>query len=217
VAALLPPEFPSADAIAGDIDRAWVRRIDEIDNGVSVSGPLMHDGLNLSALVGDFNPTWDSPESGGANAGDGAFLEATALITALLARRVNELRARYAAEALVLAAHRAGEDPRILVLDRGMPWKNVVFNHALPVLFSVSPASNGNWMLDTLPVEPGAFTPRLALPEAWAGLEATALAAQTGVADAVFAHLRRFVAAARSKEGAIELARRALQDQPPVP
>jgi uncharacterized UPF0160 family protein len=214
VKALLPQGTPSAPAIAADIERGWVRRIDEIDNGVSLKAPLIHDGLSLSAIIGDFNPTWDSPDANGANAGDAAFLNATALITPLLQRKVDDLRARYAAEAIVLAAHKAAEDPRILVLDRGMPWKNVVFNHALPVLLAVSPASNGNWMLDTLPVEPGSFTPRLALPEAWAGLEAKPLAEQTGVDDAVFAHLRRFVAAARSKAGAVELAKRALQDEP---
>jgi uncharacterized UPF0160 family protein len=85
-----------------------------------------------------------------------------------------------------------------------------VFNHDLPVLFAVSPASNGNWMLDTVPPEPGSFAQRLPLPEAWAGLEGAALAAQCGVDDAVFVHLRRFVGAAGSRQGAIAMAQRAL-------
>jgi uncharacterized UPF0160 family protein len=123
---------------------------------------------------------------------------------------VDGLRARLAAETIVLAAHKASEDPRILVLDRGMPWKNVVFSHDLPVLFAVSPASNGNWMVDTVPPEPGSFEQRLPLPEAWAGLPVDELAATTGVADAVFVHLRRFVGAAKSRAGAEEMARKAL-------
>lgn len=195
-----------APAIATALDESLVRRIDEIDNGVSAEGPVRSDSLGLAALVGDFNPGWDAPESDG----DAAFLEATDMVLGVLRRRVDGLRARMAAEASVLAAHRASEDPRILVLDRGMPWKNVVFTHDLPVLFTVSPASNGNWMLDTVPPEPGSFDQRLSLPEAWAGLEAEALAAQTGVPDAVFVHLRRFVGAAKSREGAVELARRAM-------
>lgn len=199
-----------APAIAVAIDETVVRRIDEIDNGVSAEGPVRNDTLGLASLIGDFNPSWDDPASDGATAGDAAFLEATALVLGLLRRRVDGLRARLAAEASVLAAHRSGEDPRILVLDRGMPWKNVVFTHDLPVLFTVSPASNGNWMLDTVPPEPGSFDQRLSLPEAWAGLETEALAAQTGVADAVFVHLRRFVGAAKSRDGAVELARRAM-------
>jgi uncharacterized UPF0160 family protein len=196
-----------AAAIAGEIDATVVRRIDEIDNGVA---DARRDGLGLATLIGEFNPTWDDPAGSGPTAGDAAFLEAAGFAAGVLRRRVEEMRARRAAEAFVLAAHRAGEDPRLLVLDRGMPWKNVVFAHALPVLFTVSPASNGNWMVDTMPPEPGSFEQRMPLPEAWAGLDAAALAERSGVADAVFVHLRRFVGAAKSREGAVAMARLAM-------
>lgn len=196
-----------AVAIASEIDRTIVRQIDEIDNGVSTDRP---DALGLASLIGDCNPTWDDPAADGANAGDAAFQEAADLAAGVLRRRVEGLRSRLAAEAIVLAAHAAGEDPRILVLDRGMPWKNVVFSHDLPVLFTVSPASNGNWMLDAMPPEPGSFAQRLPLPEAWAGLENEALAEKSGILDAVFVHLRRFVGAARSREGAVAMARKAM-------
>jgi uncharacterized UPF0160 family protein len=199
-----------AAAIAAELDETVVRTIDEIDNGLAADGPVRRDTLGLATLIGEFNPTWDDPAGSGSTAGDVAFLEAADTVTGMLCRRVEGLRARLAAEASVLAAHEAGEDPRILVLDRGMPWKNVVFSHDLPVLFTVSPASNGNWMLDTMPPEPGSFAQRLALPEAWAGLEAEALAEKTGIADAVFVHLRRFVGAARSRDGAVDMARRAM-------
>jgi uncharacterized UPF0160 family protein len=213
VAALLKPSGSEvfAATIAAELDEKVVRPIDENDNGVSVGGSLQRDVLGLATLVSDFNPTWDDPAGSGPTAGDAAFLEATGLVLTMLRRRVEGLRARLAAEAIVLAAHGAGEDPRVLVLDRGMPWKNVVFAHNLPVLFTVSPASNGNWMLDTMSPEPGSFEQRLPLPEAWAGLQAEALAAETGVADAVFVHLRRFVGAAKSRAGALAMARKALE------
>ncbi|HEY8609710.1 MAG TPA: MYG1 family protein [Roseomonas sp.] len=212
VASLLEPAGAAgfAPEIAAELDRTLIRRIDEVDNGVSASGPVLDDNLGLASLVGDFNPAWDDPAASGANAGDAAFLEATGFAEGILRRRVNGLRARHAAEASVLAAHHAGEDPRILVLDRGMPWKGAVFTHDLPVLFTVSPASNGNWMLDTMPPEPGSFAQRQPLPEGWAGLQEGELAERTGVPDAVFVHLRRFVGAARSREGAVAMARKAL-------
>jgi uncharacterized UPF0160 family protein len=199
-----------APAIAAELDAGLIRRIDEVDTGVSANGPVLDDSLGLAALIGQFNPTWDDPAGSGATAGDAAFLEAAAFADGVLRRKVDSLRARHAAEASVLAAHRAGEDPRILVLDRGMPWKGAVFTHDLPVLFAVSPASNGNWMLDTMPPEPGSFAQRRPLPEAWAGLQERELAQQSGVEDAVFVHLRRFVGAARSRAGAVDMARKAL-------
>ena len=212
VAALLAPKGAEnfAAAIAAELDQKLVRRIDEIDTGVSASGPVSRDALNLAALLGDFNPAWDSPESIGPTAGDAAFLQAAAMARDVLVNRVEAARAKRQAEDSVLAAFGAAEDQRVLVLDTGMPWKNAVFSHDLPVIFCISPASNGNWMVDTMPPEPGSFAQRLPLPEGWAGLENAALAEASGVADAVFVHLRRFVGAAKSREGAIEMARKAL-------
>ncbi len=212
VSALLPPEAAQfTSAIADTIDATVVRRIDELDNGVSVRGPLVDDTLGLASLIGDCNPSWDDPAGSGETAGDAAFVEATALAEGVLRRRVDQVRSRLAAEAIVVGAHAAGEDPRILVLVQGMPWKNAVFAHDLPVLFTVSPASNGNWMVDAMPPEPGSFAQRLPLPEGWAGLQGEELAAASGVADAVFVHLRRFVGAARSRAGAVAMAQRAVE------
>ena len=211
VSALLPPSAVGfAEAIAADLDARLVLHIDEVDNGVAIAGPGTDGPVGLAGLVSDCDPPWDDRAADGPTAGDAAFLDAAALAEAVLRRRVDSLRARMVADGLVLAAHSAGENSHILVLDRGMPWKNAVFKHDLPVLFTVSPASNGNWMLDTMPPEPGSFGQRLPLPEAWAGLEGAALAEQTGVPDAVFVHLRRFVGAARSRDGAIAMARKAM-------
>ena len=211
VAALLSPEAAAfASAIAAALDGKLVKRIDEIDNGVSVTGPVVRNSLDLAGLVGDFNPPWDSEEAVGATAGDAAFQQAAAMVGGVLARQVEIQRAKLQAEALVLAAHEAAEDKRLLVLETGMPWKNVVFSHNLPVLLSISPASNGNWMVDTVPPEPGSFAQRLPLPEDWAGLQGAELAAASGVEDAVFVHVRRFVGGAKTRGGAIALAQKAL-------
>ncbi len=211
VTALLRPEAAHfAAGIADIIDASMVRRIDELDNGVSAAGPVKDDSLGLASLIGDCNPAWDDPAGSGPTAGDAAFLQATTLAEGVLRRRVDGVRSRLAAEAIVLRSHQAGADERILVLDRGMPWKNAAFAHDLPVLFTVSPASNGNWMVDAMPPEAGSFAQRLPLPEGWAGLQGDDLAAASGVADAVFVHLRRFVGAARSRDGAVALARLAI-------
>jgi uncharacterized UPF0160 family protein len=194
-------------AIAADLDRAVIRRIDEIDNGVAGS----REPLDLAALVGDCNLTWDTAAAGRQEAEDTAFLQAVALLEGVLRRRVAVLRSRHAAEAIVMAAHAASADPRVLELERGMPWKNAVFAHALPVIYAVYPVPNGNWMVDAMPPEPHSFAQRLPLPEAWAGLQEQALAEASGVPDAVFVHVRRFVGAARSRQGAVAMARNALQ------
>ena len=193
-------------AVAAEIDREVVRRIDEIDNGVGEPG----DALGLASLVEDLNPAWDSPAVGDSAAEDAAFLRAADLAEGFLRRRAEAVRARLAAEAVVLAAHARSADPRVLELGRKLPWEGPAFAHALPVLYAVYPVPNGNWMVDAMPPEPGSFSQRLPLPEAWAGLRGAELAAASGVPDAVFVHARRFVAAARSRGGAMEMARKAI-------
>lgn len=205
VAAMLPPEAAHfAAAIAADLDEQIVRRVDLVDNGL-VRAP---DPLNFTALIGDLNPQWDEVQDEASL--DAAFLRAATLARGVLERRVNALRARFCAEAHVLEAHRAGADTRVLVLERGMPWKGAAFAHKLPVIYCVSPVPNGNWVVEAMPPEPGSFAQKMPLPESWAGLENEALAAASSVPDAVFVHLRRFMGAARSRGGALALAQLAL-------
>ena len=207
VRALLDPEAaPLAPAIAAVIDAEVVRRIDAIDNGVAHP----EDTLGLAALIEDCNPAWDSPFIGDPDAEDAAFLEATDLAADVLHRRVAVLRARLAADAVVLAAHRQAADPRILELACKLPWQAAVFAHDLPVLFAVYPMPAGTWMVDAMPPEPGSYAQRVPLPAAWAGLRDAELAALSGVADAVFVHPQRFVGGARSRAGALAMARQAI-------
>lgn len=63
-------------------------------------------------------------------------------------------------------------------------------------------------------VEPGSYARRRDLPAAWAGLEGEALAAVTGVPDAVFCHRARFMAVAGSRVGALRMAELALEPEP---
>ncbi|RMD58252.1 MYG1 family protein, partial [Candidatus Woesearchaeota archaeon] len=49
-------------------------------------------------------------------------------------------------------------------------------------------------------------------PKEWAGSDAQTLAKLTGVQDAVFCHRNLFIAAAKSKQGALKLAKLALEN-----
>jgi ribonuclease J len=213
VRALLPPTHAKqADAVAAAIDDDVIRRIDAIDNGVAHPG----DTLGLSALVEDCNPAWDSGLVGAAAAEDAAFVQAADKMQDFLRRRVARVRAKLAADALVETAHAQSSDPRILELDRKMPWQDPVFAHGLPVLYAVYPVPGGNWMVDSMPPEPNSFAQRLPLPAAWAGLQGDDLVAASGIEDAVFVHAKQFVGAARSRAGAMEMAKTAIALATPV-
>jgi uncharacterized UPF0160 family protein len=56
------------------------------------------------------------------------------------------------------------------------------------------------------------FSPMVPFPLEWAGLRDGGLRDASGVADAEFCHAGRFIAGARSRDGACDLARLALQN-----
>jgi uncharacterized UPF0160 family protein len=50
----------------------------------------------------------------------------------------------------------------------------------------------------------------LDFPESWGGKKGEELAKETGICDAIFCHNLRFIAVAKSKQGAIKLAKKAV-------
>jgi uncharacterized UPF0160 family protein len=68
------------------------------------------------------------------------------------------------------------------------------------------------WLVQSVASAEDAFEPLLPLPSSWAGLRGDALRAVCGVPDAEFCHGGRFIAGARSLEGAQRLAQLALAE-----
>lgn len=206
-----------------EMDEQVIRLVDLADNGQRPVPDFGDEGLDRAARVADgmalpslievLNLPWDDATADRARAGDERFARAAEIAGAFLECRIEQIRARIAARDIVLEAHSRSADPRVLELERGMPWQGPAHDADLPVLFAVYPDKGGAaWMVGCMPPEPGSFAQKLPLPEAWAGLRDTELARVSGVPDAVFCHLKRFVGAARSREGALAMARLALTD-----
>ena len=79
-------------------------------------------------------------------------------------------------------------------------------------LYMVYPSHSGQWILQTVPVEPGSFEDRKSLPKAWAGLSDEDFQAKTGLDDAVFCHNGLFIAGTKSFESTMKLAEVALAE-----
>jgi uncharacterized UPF0160 family protein len=206
-------ELAGSPEVAASIDGRVVAPIDAGDNGQELYEPLVDGAVPYAVpgVIAAMNPPWDAED--GANAERAAFDEAVDLAEGILRRELQASQGRARAADLVRAALERATDPRILELDRGMPWRGVV-RDAPEVLFVVSPRSRGDWSLQAVPAGDHGFANRLALPESWAGLEGEPLQQVTGVADAVFCHVARFMAVAGSRDGVLELARQALEGAP---
>lgn len=190
------------DAVWGDIDAGIMVSIDQADNGIATVSPG-----HLSLLIEAFNPAWDSVQSY-----DEAFQEAAGFAEGILIRACRQAHAEAQAMALVLAAARRAQDPRIVVLDRKLPWEKAVYQGGLDeLLFIVYPGEDQTaWYCRTVPPEPGSFGQRLALPEAWRGLQDEAFSRAAGIPDGVFCHPSGFIAGARSLASTVRLAEMAM-------
>jgi uncharacterized UPF0160 family protein len=202
-------------AVADKVDRVLVQGIDAHDNGQTLTGSLI-DGvqpMTVGQAVSALNPLWDEDVTPAGH--DALFARAVAMATAIVEREIAAASASARSTNLVRSAIGRAPDPRIIELDRGMPWHEAVVTEAPEALFVVYPKTDG-WGLQAVPRELGSFGNRKDLPAAWAGRTDADLAAVTGVPDAVFCHSARFIAVASSREGVGALARKALDhsDEP---
>lgn len=197
--------------IAEQVDRQLICFADAVDSGVSIPGPIE---FGLAAMVSNFNATWTDDAT---LSDDMRFVSAQAFVGTVLQNLVRTLAAELEAAALVRQAPRI-EGGRVLVLDTPrVPFNSVICAEMPDVQFVVYPDSGGeSYQVRVVPVTPGAFVARKDLPATWAGLRDTALAAVTGVPDAIFAHNGRFICGAASKEGALEMARQAVAAYPAI-
>jgi uncharacterized UPF0160 family protein len=195
-------EEEALDPVWSDVDAGIVVLIDQADNGVATVSPG-----HLSLLIEAFNPTWESQQSY-----DEAFHEAAAFAEGILIRACRQAHGQARAMSLVLAAARRAQDPRIVVLDRKLPWEKAVFDGGLDeLLFVVYPNEDLTaWYCRTVPPEPGSFGQRLPLPEAWRGLQNEAFSQAAGIPDGVFCHPGGFIGGARSLASTIRLAELAI-------
>jgi uncharacterized UPF0160 family protein len=199
-------------AVAERVDRSLVQAVDANDTGQAVVAPVL-DGvrpMTVSGVIGALNPTWEeqlTPEQERRR-----FDEALALAARIVEREVASAAAQQRAVTLVSDAIAAAEDPRVITLDRDVPWKEVVVTTAPDALFVIYPKRQG-WGLEAVPRALGSFENRRDLPAAWAGLDGPELARLTGVEDALFCHAKRFLAVARTREGIEALAEQALADE----
>lgn len=208
-----PVAEEAAGRIAGDVDLSLVRYLDLVDTGASQVAP---GAFGLSSQVAALNSTWLEEQAldirGRAALQLDRFREAMAIVERFLHRLVLRRIGETLAAERVRQAQRL-LDGRVLHLQAGLPWTQVVVTEMPEVLFVLYPEEDeggARYVLRTVPAEAGSFASRRDLPAAWAGLRDAALAGASGVADARFCHTNRFIAVAGSFAGALRLAELAL-------
>lgn len=194
--------------IADAIDEKLVAPLDAHDNGFDITDSKIP---NINPyLVQDFfyafRPTWKEETSM-----DAVFMELIELAKTILAREIIRANDKEEAKAFVEKAYNDAEDKRLIVLDGFWPWTDVIAAHPEPLYVVFEDHAERKWCARAVTINDQSFRNRKDFPAKWAGKRNAELASITGVSDAMFCHNNLFIAVAHSKEGAIQLAKLALE------
>lgn len=83
--------------------------------------------------------------------------------------------------------------------------------HAQPLYTIYPDEGSGNWRIQAVPVSPESFESRKALPEPWRGIRDEELSRVAGIEGCIFVHASGFTGGNKTKDGALEMAKRALK------
>ncbi|OHA30393.1 MAG: hypothetical protein A3G52_03280 [Candidatus Taylorbacteria bacterium RIFCSPLOWO2_12_FULL_43_20] len=193
--------------VADSVDETLVATVDAFDNGMDLVKPVIGDVFpyvfDRFALAS--NPSWiEKKESAEDN-----FREVVGIFKRVVEREVVFSTAKYRAREEIMESYRSAEDKRLIVLNKDYPWQAILSSLKEP-LYAVYPRDDGTFGIKAVLDSVLDFKNRKNLPADWAGKRDRELQEASGVSDAVFCHNSRFMAVAKTQEGAVELAKRAL-------
>ncbi|MEI6478833.1 MAG: MYG1 family protein [bacterium] len=191
------------------IDKSLVSFIDAGDNGVDlVEEKKGVSNFSISSLVSVFNSTSLEKDNN-----DRTFLELVELAKKTIKREIAISEEYVFGEKKIKEAYESAEDKRLIILNEQID--KIILNDVLQrfpeVLFVIHPYHKLGSAVRAVRKNSSSFESRKKLPEAWAGKTGEELQKITGVSDAIFCHNARFVANAKSMEGALKLAKIALE------
>lgn len=227
----LTESHENMDLIFKKVYDEFIEGIDANDNGISAYGsnePSFKTAMSLPSMVAHLNPKWNEESSDAVL--DKKFQEASALVGHHFLDRLSYYaEAWLPARSGVYSAIASRQIPEIVVFETFLPWKDRKLQYLsmrranstdlfqiekemqiegkiLYVLYS----DGKGWRIQAVPKAITSFESRKALPEAWRGVRDDALSEKTGIAGGVFVHASGFIAGNKTREGALEMARKAL-------
>lgn len=211
------------ERIYAKVYKAFMEAVDAIDNGVpryETEKPAKYDSsTDLSSRVALLNSEWweKNPNQ------DANFLKAVALTGSELDNCITRTAKSWLPARAIVAkamARRKEEESsgRLLVMHEWAPWKDHLFDIEREegatgeLLYVVYKDMTGrSWRVQCVPVEKSPFESRRPLPESWRGIRDNELSKLIGIDGCIFVHAAGFIGGNVRFEGAMEMARKALQ------
>jgi uncharacterized UPF0160 family protein len=201
--------------VADILEKKIVQPIDASDNGVQICDTKFDDihPYIVSSMLYSFMPSWKEDTDL-----DDAFKEAVDLAKKVLEREIIRLQDSLEAKDAIIKCYESAEDKRIIIFGESDVYDDMDIQHALtehedPLLYIRYRHSDDNWSVKAVRSGEGVFGNRITFPEGWGGLQNAELQKASGVDDAVFCHRACFMCVAKSLEGAVAMAQKALNQK----
>ncbi|MBQ9298013.1 MAG: MYG1 family protein [Clostridia bacterium] len=199
-----------ANILYETIDFEFVQAIDASDNNQIIRLGCGFPVMGIPSMISSFYPSWNSAESE-----DDAFLEALYFASRIFDNVVTKAVAKLEAKSSIERAIKYSSH-NVLLLDQFLPWKDWLLNSNNPkakdIQFVVCPSNRiDGYNIMGVPIRVGSRYLKKYLPEKWAGLSGSDLVKASGVEMANFCHPARFIATAKSLDGAMQMAHKAIE------
>lgn len=197
--------------VAEKVDTILIQQIDAQDNGVDVMTsqvPIM----TLCDIIYTFIPT-----GAGEDEIEKGFFEAVEFAKKILYKVTKKFVDSYENYRMIKNELKKQnvQQSHILVLEKSVPWKDTILelDRNEDVLYVVYQDVTGSWCTQTVPKEANSFDARKDLPKTWGGLNKDDLSKLTGIENCTFCHPALFICGNKTKEGAISMAKVAVENK----
>jgi len=196
--------------VAEILDKKLVAVVDADDAGINLINQVIPN-LNpfmLTDAVYAMRPTWKEDPS----VINKYFLKAVDFAKEILLRQIKVTIDLVEAEGLIEEVYNNTRDKRIIIFQEKYLPKILLCKYSEPVFVVYKEKYGNNWRVTTIDKTEQTFESRQNFPKSWWGKTGADLNNISGVTDAIFCRNGGIFAGARSKEGAIMLAEKALDN-----
>ncbi len=211
-------KITGSEKVAEAIDKVLIAYIDATDNGIVFTKSIFegYEPYTVFNVISAMNilAKNDPVDS------DKVFLKAVEVAQEILQceiqKRKKKVNDQKNFEKIYAKQISKGEDPRVIVLPTHISFSA---KHFLEPLFVVYKRSDGGWAAEGIDTEStkDPFERRAYFPKSWAGKTDGEIVKESGVVDAVFCHNGTHFIAAKSKKGALDMVKIALDSGPQKP
>ncbi len=194
------------DQIHQLIDQHLVQSVDASDTGYEDFKSNKNAELRnylMDSISTDFNPT---SEEGYQESFD-LFIQNVEIFKQILIRNLIRTKVKIKDFQKVEQAYQESEDKRIIILEKGWSWKEVLIEKPEPLFVIFPTIDTDGFIIQTVNKKLTGYETRKSFPESWRGKTNKDLEKETGISGSKFCHSTGFMAVAEKLDQAVELAK----------